>query len=65
MKPHPEIDPVASLHDEHKRRLENLEKDLQEKKEEVSRLIQQYPITSVLVAFGLGIVLGKLFSGRK
>lgn len=58
-------DIASVLHDEHKQRLEALEKNLKEKKDELSLLIQEYPITSVLVALGLGILIGKLFSRKR
>jgi ElaB/YqjD/DUF883 family membrane-anchored ribosome-binding protein len=58
-------DVAARLHEEHKLHLEELEKDLQEKKEELNQLIRKYPITSVCVAVGIGFLIGRLFSNRK
>lgn len=56
---------ASRLHDEHKHQLEELEKNLKEKKDELSLVIREYPVTSVLVALGVGILIGNLFSSRK
>lgn len=61
----PKPDTASVLHDEYKMRLEELEKNLKEKKDELSEVIREYPMTSVLVALGIGILVGKLFSGGK
>jgi ElaB/YqjD/DUF883 family membrane-anchored ribosome-binding protein len=58
-------DNASRLHDEHKHRLEELEKNFKEKKEELSHLIQEYPITSMLVALAAGILIGKFIADRK
>jgi len=65
MKKNPIPDSASVLHDAHKQRLEVFEKNLKEKKDELSLLIQEYPMTSVLVALGLGIVIGKIFSSKR
>jgi len=58
-------DVASSLHDDHKLQLDELEKNLQAKKDELSLVIQKYPITSVCIAVGIGFLMGKLFSDRK
>lgn len=65
MQKNPISDAASILHGEHKQRLEELEKNLKEKKDELSEVIREYPMTSVLVALGLGIVIGKLFSSKR
>lgn len=56
---------VQKLREEHKSNLEELEKNFGEKKEELTQLIQKYPLTSVAVAAGIGFLLGKIFSQKK
>lgn len=56
---------VQKLREEHKSNLEELEKTFGEKKEELTQLIQKYPLTSVAVAAGIGFLLGKLFTQRR
>lgn len=65
MSENPQTHSTAHLHDEHKQRLEALEQSLMEKKDELSQVIREYPLTSVLVALGVGIVLGRLLANRK
>jgi len=56
---------AGSIHDDNKLQFEVLEKNLNEKRDELSRLIQQHPITSVCVALGIGFLVGKLLSDKK
>lgn len=64
-------DAVNELKDQLKEDLENLKKEipfqdeLKENKEKLTKLIQEYPLTSVAIAAGLGIIIGRLLSSRK
>ncbi len=59
------ISSVQKLHDEHKTKLDELEKKFKDSKEELTEIIQKYPLTSVAIALGLGFLVGKLFSSKK
>lgn len=56
---------VAALSEENKKKLENLSKEFDEKRDELSALIKKYPISSVAIAAGIGFLIGRLFSNRK
>ncbi len=59
------ITSVQKLHDEHKSKLDELEKKLKNSKEDLTNLIHKYPLTSVAIALGIGFLVGKLFSNKK
>ncbi len=56
---------VQKLHDEHKSKLDELEKKFKDSKDELTEMIQKHPLTSVAIALGVGFIIGKLFSNRK
>ena len=45
--------------------LEDIEKRLKEVKERTSSFVQEYPLTSLAVALGVGYLLGKLLLGKR
>lgn len=57
--------PIDSLSDEHRKKLEELEKNFHHKKDELSNLVRQYPLTAIAIAAGVGFLLGKLLNQKR
>lgn len=56
---------LQALSDENRKKLEELSKSFEGKKDELTELIRKYPLTSIAVAAGIGFLIGKLFSPKK
>jgi ElaB/YqjD/DUF883 family membrane-anchored ribosome-binding protein len=48
-----------------KENLEDIENRLKDLKERTSSIVKEYPLTSIAVALGVGLLIGKLLSGRR
>lgn len=56
---------LQALSDENRKKLEDLSKSLEGKKEELSEIVRKYPLTSIAIALGVGFLVGKLFNSKK
>lgn len=56
---------LQALSDENRKKLEELSKSFEGKKDELTQLVRKYPLTSIAVAAGIGFLIGKLFNSRK
>jgi len=56
---------LQALSDENRKKLEDLSKSLEGKKEELSEIVRKYPLTSIAIALGVGFLVGRLFSSKK
>lgn len=45
--------------------LEDIEKRLKDAKERTTAFVKEYPLTSVAIALGVGVIVGKLISRKK
>ncbi len=57
---------IISSEDKEKlhKKLSDFEKNLNERKEEITKIIKEYPLTSVIIAAGIGYLIGKIFQKK-